>query len=113
VTALDDAARMAAGIAAINRNAASLAHDEIGHGAPPPPAEIANRPGRAERLLGLSVACPFCRAAAGQPCHAHRRGRPECAPHPRRLDAARAASNLSAAAVAAAPVAPSEKGERS
>jgi hypothetical protein len=98
MTEIEDAAAMAAGIAAINRNAAILAHDEIGHGAPPP-AEIANRPGRAERLLGLSVACRFCRAVAGQPCHAYRRGRPECPPHPARLEAARAAAgpNLSTA----------------
>jgi len=90
MTAADDAARMAAGIAAIHRYEASLrAHNEVGHGAPPPP-EIANRPGRAERLLSLSVACTFCRAAAGQPCHAHTRGRPECPPHHSRLDAARA-----------------------
>jgi hypothetical protein len=90
VTALNDDARMAAGVRAIRVYEASLrVHDEVGHGAPPP-AEIADRPGRAERLLGLSVACPFCHATAGQPCHAFLAGRPVRSPHPSRLDAATA-----------------------
>lgn len=90
MTAPDDAARMAAGIASIRAYEASLrVHDEVGHGAPAP-ASIAGRPGRAERRLALSVACGFCKAAVGQPCHAHRSGRPECAPHHSRLDLARA-----------------------
>src|SRR5438046_948338 len=104
---------MAAGIAAIRQYEASLrAHDEVGQGVPPP-SSIADRPGRAERLLGLSVACPFCRATVGQPCHAFLAGRPVRSPHPSRLDAAHASVPpvLPAGFPPVVSVAPSEKGE--
>lgn len=90
MTGPDDAARMAAGIRAIAANAASLRiHDELGHGAPPPP-EIADRPGRAEQLLAQTVPCRFCKVGVGRPCELAK-GRPMAARfHPLRLKAAQA-----------------------
>jgi len=58
----------------------------------PAPPEIANRPGRADRLLAQSVKCPFCKALPGQPCHGPRQ-RDLTKPHPSRLDLARASAS--------------------
>lgn len=99
----DDAARMAAGIRAIEANARALAHDKIGTGAPPPP-EITNRPGHANKRLAETVKCLFCGAEPGSRC-THRspyRGavRPlEAGFHRSRLERAQAAA-------AAAPATP-------
>jgi len=90
MTGRDDAARMAAGIRAIEDAAAkSRLHDEIANAAPAPPS-IADRPGHAERRLSLSVKCRFCQACVGSPC-TRAKHKPMSAPHPSRLEAARAA----------------------
>lgn len=81
---------MSAGIASLAaheraRLAAERLDAERAHAAPAPP-EIANRPGRAERVAAESVRCPFCKASSGQPCHGARQ-RILSAAHPSRVDA--------------------------
>lgn len=86
----DNDARMAAGIASIEAHerarAAAQRLDDERAGARPAPPEIANRPGRAERRAAEHVRCPYCKSAAGQPCHGpHQRVLSK--PHPSRADA--------------------------
>lgn len=88
MAALDDAARMAVGIAAIRENA-TRAHPEIGTGAPPP-LEITGRVEHGDRRLKLSVQCPYCKARPGAPCQITTR-RTMAGFHPARADAADAA----------------------
>lgn len=82
--------RMAAGIASIAaheraQREAERFDAERAHAAPAPP-EIANRPGRAERVAAEKVRCPYCHASPGQSCHGARQ-RILSAAHPSRVDA--------------------------
>lgn len=82
--------RMSAGIASISaheraRLAAERLDAERAHAVQAPP-EIANRPGRAERVAAEKVRCPWCHASPGQSCHGARQ-RVLPAAHPSRVDA--------------------------
>ncbi len=90
MTDADDAARMAAGIAAIRQNAARAARPEPDPHAPAPPGNPAD-PMPGARRLALSVTCPCCRAQPGTPCQITVR-RPMTGFHPTRIDTARAAA---------------------
>lgn len=86
----DNDARMAAGIASIEAHERALAvaqrFDAERAQARPAPPEITNRPGRAERRAAERVRCPYCKSAAGQPCHGPHQ-RVLAKPHPSRADA--------------------------
>lgn len=86
--AIDDAARMAAGIRAIHEAAVVAQREAAVANAALPPPEIADRPGRADQLLAQTVRCAFCKALPNSPCHLAK-GRPMQARfHPGRLAAA-------------------------
>lgn len=87
----NDGARMAAGIRAIRAYEARLRqHDEIGNGAPPP-LEITDRPGYADRRLAETVRCRFCKALPGTACHLASGAPMRLSPcHPERLEDAKA-----------------------